>query len=253
VKSLVRQTLHGSANKLIGNNIGIWRQQLESINGFDERYRGWGCEDDDLAIRLRQNQQRFKTILGRTHAYHLWHPRHETRTDKWRDGCNVKYLQRPILLTACLQGLRSIPFSDLSVRVLFGHSHATIGHRLESYFHGTQLRCPDLEVVFWPADQHFGTAARHRILVTDQDVRPPRTLSKLADAHIQLPAPNVIADPDDLAHACISQKSLPNPPASDWLLDELASLVGAPRPDTVTGTGVTKPIFHRCKEMRIAS
>ncbi len=53
LKSLVCQTLRHSMKKLVGNNVGLWRHQLESINGFDERYRGWGCEDDDLGVRLR--------------------------------------------------------------------------------------------------------------------------------------------------------------------------------------------------------
>ena len=47
-------TRHRTKPKLIGNNVGIWRDDYETINGYDEHYVGWGCEDDDLRLRVRK-------------------------------------------------------------------------------------------------------------------------------------------------------------------------------------------------------
>ena len=57
-----------------GNNIGIWRTDLERINGYDENFVGWGLEDRDLQLRLSRLGLRLYSILGRTVAYRLWHP-----------------------------------------------------------------------------------------------------------------------------------------------------------------------------------
>ncbi|HEY2759435.1 MAG TPA: glycosyltransferase, partial [Pirellulales bacterium] len=42
---------HPTKPKLVGNNVGIWRCDYERINGYDENFEGWGCEDDDLRLR----------------------------------------------------------------------------------------------------------------------------------------------------------------------------------------------------------
>jgi glycosyltransferase involved in cell wall biosynthesis len=59
-------------------NQGWWRDDLVAINGFDERFEGWGREDSDLALRafhagLQRRSLRFAGL-----ATHLYHPeRHE--------------------------------------------------------------------------------------------------------------------------------------------------------------------------------
>jgi len=62
--------------KVFGLNIGMDRALFESINGFDERFEGWGLEDSDLrdrAMRLRP-RPRVKNLYLRNDVYHLWHP-----------------------------------------------------------------------------------------------------------------------------------------------------------------------------------
>jgi glycosyltransferase involved in cell wall biosynthesis len=101
---------HGIRPKLTGCNIGIWRRDLDAVNGFDETFVGWGCEDDDLAYRLRWAKIRIVTVLGYTSVYHMWHPTHATRPAKWADGLNVRRLQsrnRPI---RCRAGI--VPIGD---------------------------------------------------------------------------------------------------------------------------------------------
>ena len=96
---------HPAKPKLFGGNVGIHRQDFEAINGYDEAFEGWGCEDDDLRIRLRQHGVRIKSILGWTRTYHLWHPKTPTAPKEWRDGSNVHRLQRQQVPTRCKQGL----------------------------------------------------------------------------------------------------------------------------------------------------
>ncbi len=99
---------HATRPKLTGFNIGISREDLEAVNGFDESFIGWGCEDDDLANRLRRAGRRIASALGYTHGYHMWHPTEPSRPAKWTDGPNVSRLQsfeRPI---QCAAGLKSM-------------------------------------------------------------------------------------------------------------------------------------------------
>ena len=59
---------------IIGCNMGIWRDDLMAINGFDEDYIGWGGEDSDLGSRLYNLGRPRKFVYGRAIVYHLNHP-----------------------------------------------------------------------------------------------------------------------------------------------------------------------------------
>lgn len=96
---------HPTRPKLTGCNIAILRADLETVNGFDENFVGWGCEDDDLAFRLRKAGMRIGSVLGYTSAYHMWHLTDPSRPANWTDGPNVgrlKLLDRPIRCPAGL-------------------------------------------------------------------------------------------------------------------------------------------------------
>lgn len=107
---------HRTKPKLIGNNIGIWRSDYEGVNGYDENFVGWGCEDDDLRLRLKRAGVRIESILNQTCTYHLWHPYVPSAPGEWRRGANVGYLRRPLRMTRCRRGLMELPPSDLRVR-----------------------------------------------------------------------------------------------------------------------------------------
>jgi GT2 family glycosyltransferase len=101
---------HPDKPRLIGNNMGIWRSDLEAVNGFDEKFIGWGCEDDDMTLRLRQTGVQIKSILRWTRIYHLWHPVDPSAPKRaWRDGPNVAYLHRPHRPAYCQEGLNRQP------------------------------------------------------------------------------------------------------------------------------------------------
>jgi glycosyltransferase involved in cell wall biosynthesis len=62
---------------LKGCNYSIPRKALEAINGFDEQYEGYGREDTDVELRLRNLGLRIKSLKGLALQYHVWHPRRD--------------------------------------------------------------------------------------------------------------------------------------------------------------------------------
>jgi GT2 family glycosyltransferase len=98
---------HSRKPKVMAGNLAVWRSDFERINGFDEQFRGWGCEDDDLGHRLRRAGVRIAPIFGYTQGYHLWHVAHPSRPNKWREGSNVEYLSRQDKPIRCVHGLSS--------------------------------------------------------------------------------------------------------------------------------------------------
>ena len=58
-------------------NFSAWRQDLVRVNGFDERYSGWGLEDSDIVIRLLHAGVRHKSARLATPVFHLWHRENE--------------------------------------------------------------------------------------------------------------------------------------------------------------------------------
>jgi hypothetical protein len=96
---------HATKPKLNASDFGIWRTDFEAVNGFDEGFVGWGCEDDDLGKRLRRAGVRLETILRETRVYHLWHPLDPTHPRVWREGTNVGRLLAPNRPIRCERGL----------------------------------------------------------------------------------------------------------------------------------------------------
>jgi hypothetical protein len=57
-----------------GCNLGIWRDDLVRVNGYNEAFVGWGREDSELAVRLLNAGLRRLDVRGWALCYHLWHP-----------------------------------------------------------------------------------------------------------------------------------------------------------------------------------
>jgi glycosyltransferase involved in cell wall biosynthesis len=55
-------------------NLGIWRSDLDRVDGFDATFNGWGREDSDLLVRLLHAGIRRKDGNFATSVLHLWHP-----------------------------------------------------------------------------------------------------------------------------------------------------------------------------------
>ncbi len=64
-------------------NQGWWRKDLLALNGFDERYEGWGREDNDLAARAYHAGLKRRSLRFAGLAVHLFHP------ERARDGISA--------------------------------------------------------------------------------------------------------------------------------------------------------------------
>ncbi|RME61301.1 hypothetical protein D6779_00320, partial [Candidatus Parcubacteria bacterium] len=53
-------------------HFSCWKSQLMKVNGFDQRYEGWGREDSDLAARLFHAGFKRRNLRGMP-VLHLWH------------------------------------------------------------------------------------------------------------------------------------------------------------------------------------
>lgn len=175
---------HRAKPKLVGNNIALWRKDYERVNGYDERFVGWGCEDDDLRLRLKRAGVRVESILGITFTYHLWHPPHESTPERWREGANVSYLRRPIRMTRCREGLKKLAEDDLIIRRA-GEPESSPGWPppLPAPFRLSPEASPaEVELLFLPGRGGFSGEADCNILVVQPGTAPRRR--DLARAHI---------------------------------------------------------------------
>jgi glycosyltransferase involved in cell wall biosynthesis len=58
---------------LIGCNFSVRREAFVKVNGFDEKHVGYGNEDGDLYIRLRNSDARIEGAKCYAVQWHLWH------------------------------------------------------------------------------------------------------------------------------------------------------------------------------------
>ena len=65
---------------LAGGVFVIRRDFFETIGGFDERFYGWGGEDDAFSIKAEALTTR-AAIARNSFAWHMWHPRAIDRED----------------------------------------------------------------------------------------------------------------------------------------------------------------------------
>ncbi len=72
-----------------GCNLGIWKQDLLNINGWEENFTGWGYEDSDLVIRLLRSGVQRKNGRFYIPVIHLWHPEND-RTHERRNWTQLK-------------------------------------------------------------------------------------------------------------------------------------------------------------------
>ncbi len=81
------------STRLRGGLTGVWKSDLEAVNGWNEAFTGWGYEDTELVARLfnygiRLNKCKFSAI-----TYHLWH----TSAERTRLGANRDILDNCIM------------------------------------------------------------------------------------------------------------------------------------------------------------
>src|SRR5262249_14161034 len=148
------------------NNVGIWRADYERVNGYDENFQGWGCEDDDLRYRLRKVGVQIESILRWTCTYHLWHETDVTQPGSWKQGANVSYLLRKGRLPGCRSGLVKRSLDDLAIRVVGRPASPQLAQQL---LHGRFASEPksraEVEILFLPGRGRFSGRADCNVLV----------------------------------------------------------------------------------------
>lgn len=63
-------------------NLGIWKEDLICVNGFDESFVGWGYEDSELAIRLLNRGFKHLDCRFAATVMHLWHQENDRSREK---------------------------------------------------------------------------------------------------------------------------------------------------------------------------
>lgn len=94
----------------------IRRKAFEAVGGFDERFVGWGGEDDAMSIKLEKLVSNTRVLGGRA-AYHLFHERQRARLDG-----HSHYAQNVALLKQYSSA------SAEAVRSFSANQRKTIGH-----------------------------------------------------------------------------------------------------------------------------
>lgn len=56
-----------------GCNMSYFRSYFFAVNGYDEFFEGWGCEDCDFFRRLIMNGVKIRRLKFAGIVYHLWH------------------------------------------------------------------------------------------------------------------------------------------------------------------------------------
>lgn len=58
---------------VLGCNMAFWKQDLLKVNGYNESFKGWGKEDNELAVRLLNAGLKLRFIKFGAVVYHLYH------------------------------------------------------------------------------------------------------------------------------------------------------------------------------------
>jgi GT2 family glycosyltransferase len=80
-------------------NFGVWMDDFEAVNGFDETFSGWGHEDADLVLRLHNLGRTRKNGCLATEVFHLWH-RENSRAQEAVNRLRVEQRERSGLVRA---------------------------------------------------------------------------------------------------------------------------------------------------------
>lgn len=176
---------HPTKPRLTGGDFGLWRRDFEMINGFDERFVGWGQEDDDLGLRLRAAGVRLESILDRTWSLHLWHAPDPTAPARWRDGPNVAYFGRRGRLTLCRRGLVPRPASSILWGLPADIEATPLGRSVSRLLSAAPRAAPgaacEIDVVVRPGLGGFRRDAECRLLVASPGAEIEPTLRSGAD------------------------------------------------------------------------
>ncbi len=181
---------HATKPRLAGGDFGVWRDDFVRVNGFDERFVGWGQEDDDLGLRLRASGVRLESILDRTASLHVWHPPDPTATRRWRDGVNVDYCHRKGRLTVCRHGLVDRPAAAVTWGLPGDCATSPLGRALVAQIAGARHAMPgcpcEIDVVIRPGSARFVRPAECRLVIAMTGATVEPDIDRAADQIVRV-------------------------------------------------------------------
>ena len=101
---LFKLHLKSRRKQSLGGHFSIFRRDIEYVNGYDENFKGWGGEDEDLGIRLVKAGIYGRSAIRCSRVLHMWHPR-EIGNKHWEEGPNIEYFTRKNIPFFCENGL----------------------------------------------------------------------------------------------------------------------------------------------------
>lgn len=101
---LGRESRRFSWRRIKSCNLGVWRADLDLVNGFDESFLGWGHEDSDLVVRLFNAGVMRKDGAFATEVFHLWH--REAQRDQESSNKKMVLERAADKTTQATQGLK---------------------------------------------------------------------------------------------------------------------------------------------------
>ena len=79
--------------KLRSGVFAAWREDLLTVNGFDEEFRGWGNEDDDLGRRLHRAGIRGRNVFREPLSVHMYHPPHHQAMERTNEAYHARQVR----------------------------------------------------------------------------------------------------------------------------------------------------------------
>ncbi len=103
-----------SYNALLGSNHSVWKENILSVNGYNEEYVGYGWEDCDFEFRLQVAGVSFRNLRNKVVQYHVMHARRAEENDH-----NLRLFERTVAsgTRRAARGLAEIQPDD------FRHTH----------------------------------------------------------------------------------------------------------------------------------
>lgn len=91
---------------IISCNIGIFRDDIFAVNGFNHAFKGWGREDSELVVRLFKYGLKRKENPFRAICFHLWHD--ESKRDSLKRNDRILKETFKAKSFSCKSGLNDI-------------------------------------------------------------------------------------------------------------------------------------------------